>query len=115
MTKNPAIEIVTPVESGTWPIPPTSGISSVSDLHKLPIHAFKIDESFVQDINEDLMLRSLIQLAKVIDARLIASGVNVESTLSHLKELGCDEAEGIALYPALSPIEMTLLLARTKR
>ena len=32
MIKNPAIEIVTPVESGTCPIPPTTPISSVSDV-----------------------------------------------------------------------------------
>lgn len=91
------------------------GISSVSDLHKLPIYAFKIDESFVQDMNEDLMLRSLIQLGKVMDVKLIASGVNQESTIRSLKRLECDQAEGMKLYPALSPIEMTLLLARTKR
>ncbi|PHR54256.1 MAG: hypothetical protein COA44_13630 [Arcobacter sp.] len=90
------------------------GISSVSDLHKLPIYAFKIDESFVQDSSQDLMLRSLIQLGKVMGVKLIASGLNEEGSIQSLKELECDQAQGIKLYPALSPEGTTLLLARTK-
>ena len=90
------------------------GISSVSDLHKLPMYAFKIDESFIHDVSDDLMLRSLIQLGKVMDTRLIASGVNQVTVLESLKELACDQAQGTKIYPSLSPQEMTLLLSRTK-
>jgi len=88
------------------------GISSLSDLNKLPIHTFKIDESFVHDKNSDLMLRSLIQLGKSLNAKLLASGVDNAEDLALLKELKCDQAEGKVLYAALSPEEMTLLLMK---
>jgi len=89
------------------------GISSVSDLHKIPIHAFKIDESFIQNKENDLMLRSLIQLGKALNAQLIAAGVNDEKSLENLKSLECHQAEGMCLYPAISSQEMTLLLAKS--
>jgi len=89
------------------------GISSLSDLNKLCIHAFKIDESFVQDKENNLMLRSLILLGKSLDAQLIASAVNDPDDLTLLKELACEQAEGKSLYPALSPQELVLILSRT--
>jgi len=89
------------------------GVSALSDLNKLPIHAFKIDESFVQNEDNNLMLRSLIQLGKSLNTILLASGVNDAQTLAVLKELECDQAEGKSLYPALSPQEMTLWLSGT--
>ena len=88
------------------------GISSVSDLHKIPIHAFKIDESFVQN-DDSLMLRSLIQLGKALNAQLIASGVNDKKALENLKTLKCHQAEGMSLYPAISSHETSLLLDRS--
>ncbi|MDF1880228.1 diguanylate cyclase [Sulfurimonas sp. MAG313] len=86
------------------------GISSVSDLHKLPIYAYKIDESFIQNKTEELMLRSLIQLGKVLNAQLIASGVTNETTLTSVSNLNCDQAEGSYLHPASKAQDLALLL-----
>jgi EAL domain-containing protein (putative c-di-GMP-specific phosphodiesterase class I) len=88
------------------------GVSSLFDLNKIPIYAFKIDESFIHDKENVLMLRSLIQLGKVLEAKLIASGVNTQESLLYLKDLDCDQAGVKSLFQAKSPQETTLLLAQ---
>ena len=54
-------------------------------------------------MNEDLMLRSHIQVGKVIRIKVIASGINNESILENLKELDCDQGEGTKFYPSITP------------
>ncbi len=92
-----------------------SGISSLADLHKVPISAVKIDERFThsQEEQDQLILHSLIQLAQILKADLISSGIQEHSDLEFLKTAGCDQGQGTALYPAKNSQETGLLLAGT--
>ena len=83
-----------------------TGYSSLAYLKQLPIHEIKIDKSFVHAMlehDEDkVIVRSTIDLAHNMDHQVIAEGVDNEATLSLLKQMGCDLAQG---YHITHPIE----------
>lgn len=75
-----------------------TGHSSLSRLKKLPVSELKIDRSFVKDMQVDhddaIIVRSTIDLAHNLGLTVIAEGVEDESTLLMLREMGCDSAQG---------------------
>jgi diguanylate cyclase (GGDEF)-like protein len=78
-----------------------TGYSSLSYLQKMPVHAIKIDRSFVADVDTNAgsvsMIRSLIALARAIGLAVVTEGVETKSQLALLKEMGCDEVQGFLL------------------
>jgi diguanylate cyclase (GGDEF)-like protein len=75
-----------------------TGYSSVSRLADRHWDALKIDRSFVSGITGDParagVVNAMIALAHSLDLRAIAEGVEDEATLTKLRELGCDTAQG---------------------
>jgi len=75
-----------------------TGFSSLGYLHRMPIEALKIDRSFIAGMGADRTGKSIVQaivaLAHSLDMRVIAEGVENESQLEYLKEIGCDLAQG---------------------
>jgi len=92
-----------------------SGVSSITDLLKLPICAFKLDKDFIKSKDEQgkKHLQILIQLAHTLTTDIIAEEIDDSDTLVVIKTLGCQLAQGNALYSANSSIDTTLLLSRT--
>ncbi|MCU0971014.1 MAG: EAL domain-containing protein [Gammaproteobacteria bacterium] len=78
-----------------------TGYSSLAYLKRLPIHALKIDQSFVLDMlhNEQdaVIVNSTIGLAHSMRMEVVAEGVEDHATLAALAELGCDYAQGYCL------------------
>jgi EAL domain-containing protein (putative c-di-GMP-specific phosphodiesterase class I) len=78
-----------------------TGYSSLAYLKRLPIVRVKIDRAFVRDLRNDLSDRSIcesiISLAKSMDLRTVAEGVETEFQLDWLKEHGVDEFQGYLL------------------
>ena len=78
-----------------------TGFSSLSQLQQLPIDEIKIDRSFVismdEDRNDAMLVRSIIELGRSLDLRVTAEGVETESSLQTLRQLGCDFAQGFHL------------------
>jgi diguanylate cyclase (GGDEF)-like protein/PAS domain S-box-containing protein len=78
-----------------------TGYSSLSYLQKMPVHAVKIDRSFVADVDSNAasvsMIRSVIALARAVGLAVVTEGVETTSQLELLKELGCDEVQGFLL------------------
>jgi diguanylate cyclase (GGDEF)-like protein/PAS domain S-box-containing protein len=75
-----------------------TGYSNLGYLKKLPISALKIDRSFVGMIdsggNNDAIVRAILTLARNLDLRVIAEGVETEIQLTLLKELECESVQG---------------------
>lgn len=78
-----------------------TGYSSLAYLQKLPVHAIKIDQSFVFDMissrSSASIVRSTIDLAHDLGLKVVAEGVENQETLDRLAEQGCDVAQGYFL------------------
>jgi len=75
-----------------------TGYSSLSYLKRFPLDKLKIDQSFIRDMTSDAdnaaIVRAIIQLARTLNLRTLAEGVEDESTADHLRIHHCDEAQG---------------------
>lgn len=75
-----------------------SGLSNLSLLKSLPIHALKIDRSLISDIHnhhsDAIIVHSTITLAHNLGFLVVAEGVETSEQLLHLKIAGCDEVQG---------------------
>ena len=83
------------------------GYSSLSYLPQLPFSEIKIDRSFINEMAEPGMLavvQTIIQLAKNINMRAIAEGIETKEQLTMLQQLGCPAGQGFYFYKPM-PIE----------
>ncbi len=78
-----------------------TGFSSLVNLRNLPVNELKIDRSFVADMmnkhDDDVIVRSTIDLAHNLGLMVIAEGVETPAILERLAELGCDAAQGYGI------------------
>ncbi len=75
-----------------------TGFSSLSHLRDLPATELKIDRSFVTEMSskphDELLVRSIIDLAHNLGLLVVAEGIEDERTLHTLRHLTCDIAQG---------------------
>ena len=82
-----------------------TGYSSLRYLRDCPVDSLKIDRSFVHEITPDpgavSIIGAAIGMAKSLQCRVVAVGVETPRQLAVLQALGCDEAQGDYLGPAV--------------
>ena len=87
-----------------------TGFSALSYLHRFPIHAMKIDRSFVSGLDGEshaeslALVRATLALANTLGIETIGEGIETEHQRSLLRELGCHYGQGF-LYgrPTVAP------------
>ena len=81
------------------------GQSSLTYLRRLPVRELKIDKSFVSNLATDtdnqIIVRSVIDLGRRLGYRVTAEGVEDAATLQLLREFGCDYAQGYLIAKPL--------------
>jgi diguanylate cyclase len=82
-----------------------TGYSSLSYLKSLPVDYLKLDKGMTPDIvgvgKDRIVLRAIIAMAKALELRIIAEGVENESELALLRAEGCDYFQGFLRAPPL--------------
>jgi EAL domain-containing protein (putative c-di-GMP-specific phosphodiesterase class I) len=77
----------------------------------LPASTVKLDQSLIRNLmddeNDQRLVKALIGLAKKLDYRVVAEGIETEQILALIREWGCDEGQG---YLIARPMETDALL-----
>lgn len=91
-----------------------TGYSSLSYLKRLPLTELKIDKSFVDglgsDENDEAIARAILGMAKALNLRTVAEGVETEQQLAWLQRESCDQIQGYLLSKPLLPDDFLKLL-----
>ncbi|WP_129990685.1 MULTISPECIES: putative bifunctional diguanylate cyclase/phosphodiesterase [unclassified Rahnella] len=78
-----------------------TGYSSLSQLCNFPFDTLKIDKSFIDTFQtnekQNKIVCSILSLAHALNVKVVAEGIEYESQLVILQELGCDIGQGYFL------------------
>lgn len=93
-----------------------TGYSSLSYISQLPVHELKIDQSFVQAIGQrragDGVIETIVAIAKHMDMRVVAEGVETEQQAAFLANTDADVV--MQGYYFARPVEATQWRASLK-
>ena len=93
-----------------------TGYSSLLYLKRLPACELKIDRAFVKELSgesEDATIVSaIVALAKTLNLKVVAEGVETEAQQTFLTELGCNTLQGYLLGKPASAQTIEALCAR---
>ncbi len=92
-----------------------TGYSSLAYLKLFPVHAVKIDRSFVRQMHADSadasIVRAVIALAHSLSLKAVGEGVEDISQLVLLGKLGCDLAQGYYFSAPLPAEDIATMLS----
>lgn len=90
-----------------------NGCSSISHLKRVPIEKIKIDPSFIRALGTQSsdadVAGAIIAMAKNLNLKVSAGGVETTDQANRLKEIGCDEYQGYVISPTLPAKEINRL------
>lgn len=90
-----------------------TGYSSLSYLQRLPVDELKIDKSFVDGVligdKERSIVDAIIYLARQLDCRIVAEGVEQQEQAAYLRDQNVDVFQG---YLFSKPLDVEALLTR---
>jgi EAL domain-containing protein (putative c-di-GMP-specific phosphodiesterase class I) len=82
-----------------------TGFSSLAYLRLLPVHAVKLDKSFVTNLHERAddrsIVNSTVRMAHELGLQVVAEGVESEWTAQYLAQAGYDYGQGYRYSPAI--------------
>ena len=92
-----------------------TGYSSLAYLAKLPVDALKIDRSFVATMAQEgghgtTIVSTVISLARALNLRTVAEGVEQQAQAQLLRLLGCHELQGYLFGRPVPAAEAAALL-----
>jgi EAL domain-containing protein (putative c-di-GMP-specific phosphodiesterase class I) len=81
-----------------------TGYSSLAHLRELPIDELKLDRVFVADLasrRTATIVRHTVAMAHGLGMRVVAEGIESQSTASALAAIGCDIGQGLYFGAAM--------------
>lgn len=90
-----------------------TGYSSLSYLKRFPIDTLKIDQSFIADLDTPdgaAIVDAIVALAKSLNLRVIAEGIENERHLEYLVRKGCDQLQGFYFARPIYPEDVPNML-----
>jgi diguanylate cyclase (GGDEF)-like protein/PAS domain S-box-containing protein len=94
-----------------------TGYSSLSYLQRFSLNKLKIDQSFTRGMTNNKesenIVDAIISLAKSLEMKTIAEGVETERQLAMYKQKHCDEIQGFYFSKPVPAAEFTELLKRS--
>ncbi|MEX1213537.1 EAL domain-containing protein [Saccharospirillum sp.] len=79
-----------------------TGYSNLGMLQALPLHVLKIDQRFIQSLEDgprhQALVEAIIDLGHTLNLTVVAEGVETEAQVTLLSTLGCDELQGYYYY-----------------
>jgi diguanylate cyclase (GGDEF)-like protein/PAS domain S-box-containing protein len=95
-----------------------TGFSSLGQLRDFPVDLIKVEGSFVHGVERDdkdaAITANVIRLAHDLGLLAVAEGVESESQLAAMRELGCDLAQGSLFGPPMPAERIAGLLAERR-
>jgi diguanylate cyclase (GGDEF)-like protein len=96
-----------------------TGYSSLAYLQRFPVHALKIDQSFVRDISSDpkdaALVTAIIAMAHSLELDVMAEGVETLQQAQFLLEHNCPVAQGFYYSQAVPAPVFSDLMQRLSR
>ncbi|MEJ7622865.1 MAG: bifunctional diguanylate cyclase/phosphodiesterase [Pyrinomonadaceae bacterium] len=96
-----------------------TGYSSLSYLHRFPIDLLKVDRSFVSAMEENTengeIVRTVIALAKALNLKVVAEGIESIHQFHQLRVLGCEYGQGYLFSKPLPVADIERLLEDRNR
>ena len=90
-----------------------TGFSSLSQLINLPIDTLKIDRAFVETIESNpkslAIIKAIIEMSKELEIFVTAEGIETESQLRKLHQIGCNGFQGYLLSKPVPTSELERL------
>jgi len=91
-----------------------TGYSSLAYLQRFPVHALKIDQSFIRGIGHNsgntALVTAIIAMAHSLRLKVLAEGVETTQQINFLKAHGCLSAQGFYYSEAVAADALTELL-----
>jgi diguanylate cyclase len=94
-----------------------TGYSSFAYLKQFPFDALKIDRSFIANVHDDpkssAIVTAIIQMARSMNTKIIAEGVETLSEYEFLKQHGCEEVQGYLFSPPVPSAKFRELMNKS--
>jgi len=96
-----------------------TGYSSLSYLKELPVNTLKIDRSFVSDLPGDqhgrAIATTILAMAKNLDLKVVAEGVESAEQTAFLNANGCDYLQGYFFSKPIPAKELAYFLDQYRK
>jgi diguanylate cyclase (GGDEF)-like protein/PAS domain S-box-containing protein len=94
-----------------------TGYSSLNYLRRFPLDSLKIDRTFVAELHQEepqgnagAIVTAMVAMARGLDLRVVAEGVETQAQADYLRAQGCDALQGYHIGRPLSAAALEALL-----
>lgn len=93
-----------------------AGYSNLNYLLRIPLDVIKLDKSLIDDLlkqpSRRIIVRNVIRMLKELGYRVLAEGVEDETTAKIISDYACDEAQGYYFACPKTAVELEAWLAK---